>query len=64
MIATVYFYSINIPGNKVDQGKELSYMPPLPWKGSGFHRFCFALFEHSDIIDEKILEMAQEKRYS
>ena len=45
-------FSFNIPGNKVGEGSGLDYIPPLPWQGSGFHRFCFVLFEQNGIIDD------------
>ncbi len=46
------FYSrINAPGNQIKNGKELSYIPPLPWKGTGFHRFCLAVFAHDEPVD-------------
>eukprot|EP00735_Rhodelphis_limneticus_P013956 TRINITY_DN7924_c0_g1::TRINITY_DN7924_c0_g1_i1::g.15503::m.15503 TRINITY_DN7924_c0_g1::TRINITY_DN7924_c0_g1_i1::g.15503 ORF type:complete len:381 (+),score=48.59,sp/Q5PQN9/RM38_RAT/33.33/1e-26,PBP/PF01161.15/4.1e-24 TRINITY_DN7924_c0_g1_i1:29-1144(+) len=45
---TLHWMVSNIPGNQVAQGKELmSYLPPLPARNSGPHRYVFILFQHS-----------------
>ncbi|KAF5909073.1 39S ribosomal protein L38, mitochondrial, partial [Clarias magur] len=42
----------NIPGNYVCSGDEIShYMPPIPTKGTGFHRYVFILFKQEAIVD-------------
>nr|XP_023692655.1 39S ribosomal protein L38, mitochondrial isoform X1 [Paramormyrops kingsleyae] len=41
----------NIPGDAVHLGEELcQYLPPLPVKGTGFHRFIFILFKQDGPI--------------
>ena len=42
----------NIPAKgKIDHGTTLvEYMPPLPWKNSGPHRYTFFLFQQEGII--------------
>ena len=57
-----FHFRINIPGNKIDEGKELRYLPPMPWKGSGFHRLCFVLFEQDRVITDDILKMTDINR--
>lgn len=38
----------NIPGNSIYEGETIiNYLAPLPWKGTGFHRFVFTLYKHS-----------------
>jgi len=41
----------NIPDGDVTQGDTLmSYLPPLPWKGTGYHRHVFAVYSQSEPI--------------
>ncbi|XP_065064199.1 large ribosomal subunit protein mL38-like [Rhopilema esculentum] len=59
----LHWMILNISGNQIAKGDELEYLPPLPWKGSGFHRFCFVLLSQTDAIDKKELETSKEKRF-
>jgi len=52
----------NIPDDDVSQGDTIvEYLPPTPWKGTGFHRFVFTLYKHestfnySNIVDTNTL---------
>nr|XP_028572765.1 39S ribosomal protein L38, mitochondrial isoform X1 [Podarcis muralis] len=42
----------NIPGNKMEMGKEIChYFPTFPARGTGYHRFVFLLFKQLHPID-------------
>ncbi|XP_030629787.1 LOW QUALITY PROTEIN: large ribosomal subunit protein mL38 [Chanos chanos] len=42
----------NIPGSAVQSGEEVcNYFPPLPPKGTGFHRYIFILFKQEASVD-------------
>ena len=41
----------NIPDSMFSKGSTLmEYLPPFPWKGSGFHRLVFTLYKHSNPV--------------
>ncbi|XP_054623363.1 39S ribosomal protein L38, mitochondrial [Dunckerocampus dactyliophorus] len=41
----------NIPGGAVQAGEELChYLPPLPARGTGFHRYIYVLFKQEEAI--------------
>lgn len=40
---------VNIPGSKIDDGEtKIQYAPPQPPKGSGRHRYIFAVYKQKD----------------
>ncbi|XP_012678690.1 39S ribosomal protein L38, mitochondrial [Clupea harengus] len=42
----------NIPGSAVELGQEVChYLPPVPAKGTGFHRFILVLFKQDAPVD-------------
>lgn len=45
-------YRGNIPGGEVEKGEELiDYLRPIPFNGSGFHRYVFVLYKQRNKID-------------
>ncbi|XP_066472506.1 large ribosomal subunit protein mL38 [Tiliqua scincoides] len=48
----VHWLVTNIPGNRIEDGKEIChYFPPFPAKGTGYHRYVFLLFKQVQPID-------------
>ncbi|XP_048348065.1 39S ribosomal protein L38, mitochondrial [Sphaerodactylus townsendi] len=48
----VHWLVTNIPGNKIEAGKETChYFPPFPARGTGYHRYVFLLFKQTQPID-------------
>ncbi|XP_038591378.1 39S ribosomal protein L38, mitochondrial [Micropterus salmoides] len=42
----------NIPGGKVQAGEELcQYLPPIPARGTGFHRYIYVLFKQEGPVN-------------
>ena len=47
MVASSFLFSVNMTASTVSSGQEkVTYLPPLPLKGTGLHRFVFTLFTH------------------
>jgi len=41
----------NIPNGKLSEGyTAMDYLPPIPWKGTGYHRHVFVLYKHINPI--------------
>ncbi|XP_061472212.1 large ribosomal subunit protein mL38 isoform X2 [Rhineura floridana] len=48
----IHWLVANIPGNKIEAGKEIChYFPAFPAKGTGYHRYVFLLFKQLQPID-------------
>lgn len=56
MLSTVFFFRSNIPVDengfsKISAGELVCpYLPPIPPRGSGYHRYVFVLYHHDDPI--------------
>ena len=37
------------------------YLPPLPWKGTGFHRLVFTLYEHDHALQTDNIKLHDQK---
>eukprot|EP00794_Sanderia_malayensis_P018626 gene18626-20504_t len=58
----LHWMVLNAPGSKIEDGRELSYIPPIPWKGSGFHRLCLAVFAHNEPVDVNKINESTDNR--
>uniref|UniRef100_A0A8D0KP48 Large ribosomal subunit protein mL38 n=1 Tax=Salvator merianae TaxID=96440 RepID=A0A8D0KP48_SALMN len=48
----IHWLVTNIPGNKIEAGKETChYFPAFPARGTGYHRYVFLLFKQDRAID-------------
>ncbi|XP_031556350.1 39S ribosomal protein L38, mitochondrial-like isoform X2 [Actinia tenebrosa] len=48
----LHWFVANIPGNKVSEGDVIrEYIPPIPPKGTGFHRYVFCLLRQKDKLN-------------
>ena len=48
-----YLFSVNMTASNISSGQErVMYLPPLPLKGTGLHRFVFTLFSHRQEVCE------------
>ena len=47
----LHWFVANIPDGKADGETIVPYLPPTPFKGTGFHRIAFVLFRHKERID-------------
>ena len=48
----IHWAVANVSGNDISTGDTVvSYLPAVPWKGTGFHRFVFALLEQKTRVD-------------
>lgn len=53
----LHWATCNISGNQIQNGDTVvPYLPPMPWRGTGFHRLVFALFEQTGEIDASQLK--------
>lgn len=49
-------HSTNIKGTSVLGGKEgCPYLPPIPPQGSGYHRYIFAVYSHTEPLPSDLL---------
>jgi len=52
----IYIFSTNIQGTSVLSGKEeCPYLPPIPPQGSGYHRYVFAVYSHTEPLPLELL---------
>ncbi|XP_057292192.1 39S ribosomal protein L38, mitochondrial-like [Hydractinia symbiolongicarpus] len=57
----VHWMVCNIKGNDISNGETVyNYLPPLPWKGTGFHRVAFVLYEQEDAINTSDIKPTNE----
>ncbi|XP_065675132.1 large ribosomal subunit protein mL38-like isoform X2 [Hydra vulgaris] len=47
----VHWVITNIKGSDLSSGHIMyDYLPPVPWKGTGFHRLVFSLYKHHSLL--------------
>uniref|UniRef100_A0AC34RA22 39S ribosomal protein L38, mitochondrial n=1 Tax=Panagrolaimus sp. JU765 TaxID=591449 RepID=A0AC34RA22_9BILA len=47
----LHWFKANIPDGTNEGETIVSYLPPTPFKGTGYHRIAFVLFRHKNKID-------------